>query len=375
MLKNEIFKILIEEIYPFWNRLYDERGGFFGSVDHTGSIDVNAPKGSLLQIRILWFYSRLYQVYKNEAVKNYAKHAYDFVCEYLITKAGTIWEVGDNFKVTDDTIHIYYQAFTVYALATYYDSFKDKEALRKALSIFKIMESMRDENGYKEQLNDENRLADLGFKADRTMNSILHIIEAYTELYKVSKDKKVYDALIFNLRLVVDRIYNKEASRLEVFFDEKLNSLVDYHSYGHDIEASWLLDLTQTFIKDKSLKDELKIITKSLAKKVLNEGFDGNFLVTENVLGHRSETFVWWCQAEAVVGFDRAYEETYQERYKAAKDKILENILTYFRDKKIKEWYWELDKDLKPIVNRPMVSNWKCPYHNGRMLIELLKEI
>ncbi|VEU83306.1 AGE family epimerase/isomerase [Acholeplasma hippikon] len=375
MQKNEIFKILIEEIYPFWNHLYDERGGFFGDVKNDGTIQINASKGALLQLRILWFYSRLYQVYPKDEVKTYAKHAYDFVSKYLITNKGTIWEVGSDFKVTDDTIHIYYQAFTVYALTTYYESFKDKEALKKALNTFKIMESMRDENGYKEQLNDENRLADLGFKADRTMNSILHIIEAYTQLYKVSKDKKVYEALIFNLRLVVEKIFNKDEGRLEVFFDEKLTSLVDYHSYGHDIEASWLLDLTQAFIKDKKLKDDLKLVTKQLAKVTLNEGFDGNFLITEKVLGHQSETYVWWPQAEAVIGFDRAYEETYQDCFKVARDKILENIFVYFKDKKIKEWYWELTKDFKPVLSRPLVSNWKCPYHNGRMLIELLKEI
>jgi len=375
MHKNELFKILTEEIYPFWNHLYDPNGGFFSLVDNDGNIHKEADRGVLLQLRILWFYSKLYSVYPTKEVKKYAQHAFDFVTKYFMTHQGTIWKIDHQFYIVDDTIHIYNQAFTVYALSQYYQSFKDDNALKKALNIFEVMESMRDENGYIEQLTKGNRLADLGFHADRTMNSILHMIEAYTLLYEVSENKKVHQALIYALELISNKIYNPTKNRLEVMFNHDMISLVDYHSFGHDIEASWLLRLTLPYIDNQNLKNKIINISDALVSEVYQKAYKNGYVISEKVLGIASESKVWWCQAEAVVGFHKAYEINHLTPYKTARDQILNFIHHHFIHHAHKEWYWELNIENEPNLERPLVSNWKCPYHNGRMYIELVKGI
>ena len=74
------------------------------------------------------------------------------------------------------------------------------------------------------------------------MNTLLHVFEAYTELYRVTKDPFTGDRLRFMMDLFADKVYNKELGRQEVFFDRTWNSLIDLYSYGHDIETSWLMD-------------------------------------------------------------------------------------------------------------------------------------
>src|SRR5690554_188031 len=330
MHKNELFNILTESIYPFWNHLYDPKGGFFSLVDHDGQINKQAHRGALLNLRILWFYSKLYEVYPTKEVKKYADHAYEFVTNYLITNEGTIWQVDQNFKIVDDTIHIYNQAFTVYALSQYYQSFNDQNALKHALKIFNIMESMRDENGYREQPNEGNRLADLGFDADRTMNAILHIIEAYTLLYEVSHHDKVHQALIYTLELMSNKIFNASKRRLEVMFDHDMVSLVDYHSYGHDIEASWLLRLTLPFIDNPTLKNKISNISDVLVSEVYKKAYKDSYIISEEVLGIPSDSKIWWCQAEAVIGFHKAYQTHKFATYKKARDETLNFIHKHF---------------------------------------------
>jgi mannobiose 2-epimerase len=39
------------------------------------------------------------------------------------------------------------------------------------------------------------------------------------------------------------------------------------------------------------------------------------------------------------------------------------------------EWYLKVDKEGSPDTSSPVVWPWKCPYHNGRMCLEVIKRI
>ena len=50
----------LEDILDYWMRfaIDDVNGGFVGKVDHKNKIDYSAPKGAVLNSRILWTFSQ-----------------------------------------------------------------------------------------------------------------------------------------------------------------------------------------------------------------------------------------------------------------------------------------------------------------------------
>jgi len=296
---------------------------------------------------------------------------------------GIYWSMNYDGSVLDSTKHTYNQAFAIYALSAFYEASKDMEALKKALELFKVIEQRcKDSAGYLEAFDDRfvkidnDKLSENGVMADRTMNTLLHVIEAYTELYRVSGNLQVRAQIEKILNLFADKIYNEKLHRQEVFFDNDYNSLIDLHSYGHDIETSWLIDRAVEVMDDGQLARKIFPITKDLARQILEGAFDGRSLPYECEKGVVNEKRVWWVQAETVVGFLNAYQKTdnKETKYLEAAKACLKFILDYQLDKRSgSEWYSEVNKDGTPIENIPIVEPWKCPYHNGRMCIEIIK--
>ena len=225
--------------------------------------------------------------------------------------------------------------------------------------------------------------------AGRTMNTLLHVFEAYTELYRVTADEEVKGRLYDILNLFADKMYNPKKKRQEVFFDMDYNTLIDLHSYGHDIETSWLIDRgieiigmqeKRQGITDgvyKKLYDKLTPITRALAGHVYEEAFNGNSLANECERGVVNTTRVWWVQAETVIGFLNAYEKNpAADEYRDAALSEWEFIQSCQIDRRPgSEWFWATNEDGTPQEGRPIVEPWKCPYHNGRMCMEVMKRI
>lgn len=374
---------LLNHIMPFWNKLKDERGGFYGYMDYDLNIDKNAIKGGILNSRIMWFYSNVYLTCKNEEALNYAKHSFEFLKNYCLDNenGGIYLLVNYDGTPFDDMKHTYNQAFAIYGLSSYYDATKDEEALKIAYELFNLIETKCvDEYGYTESFDrkwtlvDNELLSEEGFHADKTMNALLHIIEAYTELYRVDKNKKVEEKLKKALLVCKNAVYNSDTHILGVFFDTKMNSIADIHSYGHDIEASWLIDRALEVLNDEKLTKEIEDMTVEIADKVLKTAYENGALNNQNCEGKIDKTRVWWVQSESVVGFLNAYEKTKNEEYlKVALDiwkYIKENVVDH---REGAEWFWDLDFEGKPSSRKPIVESWKCPYHNGRMCLEIIR--
>ena len=384
MFTSEIKEHLTKDIIPFWRGLKDvEYGGFYGYMGYDLGLDKKAVKGCILNSRILWFFSNAYLVLKEEELLADAGHAFRFLKDYCVDKenGGVYWSLAFDGKPEDTTKHTYNQAFAIYALSSYYDASGDEEALSLAWELYEIIESRcKDEYGYLEAFNvrfepeDNDKLSENGVMAEKTMNTLLHVFEAYTELYRVTGEEKVADKLRYMMDLIADKVYNKEAGRQEVFFDRTWNSLIDLYSYGHDIETAWLVDRGLEVLDDKAYTEKLSPITRTITENIYKRAYIDHSLVNEAENGVVDTTRVWWVQAEAVVGFLNGYQKTpeHREYLEAAKD-IWDYIKTCVVDKRSgSEWFWSVDRDRKPI-EKPIVEPWKCPYHNGRMCFEVIK--
>ncbi len=386
MFKKEIEKELTEHIIPFWKGLKDEEfGGYYGYLGFDLKLDKKAVKGCILNSRILWFFSNAYILLKDASLLEEAKHAYKFMTEHCLDRkyGGIYWSLNYDGSVFDSTKHTYNQAFAIYALSSYYNASGDEAALKEALTLQKIVEEKcTDEIGYLEAFKEDfspesnEKLSENGVMAEKTMNTLLHVLEAYTELYRVSRNELAKERLMFMLDIIETKIYNSRLKRQEVFFDASYNSLIDLHSYGHDIETSWLVDRALEIIEEPGYSERLSKVTRALSERIYERAYIGGSLLNECEKGVDDTTRIWWVQAETVVGFVNAYEKSGDGKFLKAAENVWNYIKEYQIDKREgSEWFYAVDENGKPDPDRPIVEEWKCPYHNGRMCMEIIKRL
>ena len=125
----------------------------------------------------------------------------------------------------------------------------------------------------------------------------------------------------------------------------------------------------------ESYRSKLSPITKDLTAQIYKIAFDGHSLANECDKGVVNEHRIWWVQAESVIGFLNGYQrDRSHAEYLEAALRQWEFIKEYVIDKREgSEWFWEVDKNGKPYPDRPIVEPWKCPYHNGRMCMEIMR--
>lgn len=386
-MKEEITKHLTDDIIPFWKNLRDDEfGGYYGYLDYDLKLDKKAEKGCILNSRITWFFSNAYTLLKDKSLLEEADHGYEFLKEYCIDKeyGGIYWSMKYDGTPLDTTKHTYNQAFCIYALSSYYEASGKQEALELARKLYELIETRcMDDNGYLEAFTRDfkpesnEKLSENGVLAEKTMNTLLHVLEAYTELYRVSHDEKVGDRLRWIMDTFADKVYNPKLKRQEVFFDKDYNSIIDLHSYGHDIETAWLMDRSLEVLGDAAYTEKLTPITKALTENIYNVAFDGHSLSNECDKGVVDTNRVWWVQAETIVGFLNGYEkDPSKTQYKEAAEAAWQFIKEHVIDKRQgSEWYWLVRQDGSPVEGKPIVEPWKCPYHNGRMCMEVIRRL
>lgn len=375
-------------ILPFWMGLKDdEYGGYYGYVSHDLSVKRDAPKGCVLCSRLLWTFSEAAGVLNDDSLIPYAAHAFDFLRRFWdYEQGGLYWMLDYKGSPLDMMKHTYCQAFGIYGLCAYARVSGSRDARDMAMALYRVIEGRcRDEKGYLEAFGRDFSLVDNSALSDskglvnshrvacRTMNATLHVMEAYTQLYLLTKDKSVLKSLRELVSIMTEKIYNNNERRQEVFFDRDWQSLVDMQSFGHDIEASWLLCETAHAALSENERRRCEEVSEALASSVYERAYHGAWLDNEIEDGETDTTRIWWVQAEAVVGFYNAYQLTGEEKYRVASNAVFENILDKLVDKRRgSEWFWRLDENDAP-DDKPIVEPWKCPYHNGRMCMELIQ--
>ena len=387
MMLEEVKAHLLNDIIPFWKNLRDDEfGGYYGYMDYNLKLDKKAVKGCILNSRITWFFANAYTLLKDESLLEEAKHGFAFMKEHCMDKenGGIFWSMKYDGTPEDTTKHTYNQAFSIYALSSYYEATHDEEALVMAKELFHIIETKcTDEIGYKEAFDKEfhevenDKLSENGVIAEKTMNTLLHVFEAYTELYRVAKLPEVKERLEWIMDTFADKVYNPKLHRQEVFFDRNMNTILDLHSYGHDIETAWLMDRGVEVLGEKKYEEKMTPITKDLTAEIYKVAFDGHSLANECEKGVVNVHRIWWVQAETVIGFLNGWQKdpSRTEYLEAAKSEW-QFIKDHVMDKRQgSEWFWEVDPSGKPYEGRPIVEPWKCPYHNGRMCFEVIRRL
>lgn len=375
-----------KKLIPFWLGMKDEKhGGYYGYMDYGLHIDPCYEKGCILNSRILWFFSNAYLLLGDEELKKAADHAWYFMKDHCIDPlyGGIYWSVTCDGQIHDDTKHTYNQAFAIYALSSYYKAVKNDEALKLAFELQRVIEERcTDDLGYQEAFDrrfqpvSNEKLSENGVMAEKTMNTLLHVFEAYTELYHVSHDEATAKCLRAMLDTIAEKVYNPALGRQEVFFDKNWHTLIDLSSFGHDIETAWLVDRGLDVLNDAGYRQKLAPITDTLTRNVFKRAFRGGSLMNESERGVPDTTRVWWVQAEAVVGFVNAWQKNPAEtKWLEAAGQVWDYIKAYLIDKrKGSEWFWAVDEYGQP-MEKPIVEPWKCPYHNGRMCIEIIRRL
>lgn len=386
-MKDEIRDHLVSDIIPFWKGLRDdEYGGYYGYLSYDLKLDKKAEKGCILNSRIMWFFSNAYTLLKDKTLLDEADHGYAFLKDYCIDSenGGIYWSMNYDGTPLDTTKHTYNQAFCIYALSSYYEASGKEEALELAKQLFHMIEEKcTDDQGYLEAFTRDfkpesnEKLSENGVLAEKTMNTLLHVFEAYTELYRVSKDTEVKERLEWIMDVFADKVYDSACKRQEVFFDKNYNSLIDLHSYGHDIETAWLIDRGVEVLGEEAYSRKMTPITKALTQNIYEVAFDGHSLANECEKGVVDTNRVWWVQAETIVGFLNGYEkDPSKTEYKEAAEAVWQFIKEHVIDpREGSEWFWLVRQDGTPVEGKPIVEPWKCPYHNGRMCMEVIRRL
>ena len=381
MFRDEIRDHLEKKILPFWKALKDDTyGGFYGYMDSNLILNRTADKGCILNSRILWTFSAAAEALHSEELRAYADHAMAFLERFEDPdNGGMYWSVTYDGKLADTTKHTYCQAFAIYGLAAYYRLTGKQEALDKAMKLFRIIEGRcKDEGGYLEALKADfspesnEKLSENGVMASRTMNTLLHVVEAYTELHRAHPDIQVMVACVEGLNQLLDRVYNPGKRRMDVFFDGDFRPLLDMQSYGHDIEGSWLIwDSAATFIRPEGQEPWRKMCL-DLLESATERAFADHGLDYETVDGVTNRSRDWWPQAEAMLGFEFGWRMTGDPVWLSRLRTQWEYVKRVIVDpREGGEWYYAAGEDGTPSV-KPVVEEWKCPYHNGRMCLRLM---
>jgi mannobiose 2-epimerase len=381
---------LENNIVPFWlDRAVDsEHGGFIGQMSNDGTIDYQAHKGLILNTRILWAFSALYRFKPDPRYREMAEHANEFLQAHFWdgTYGGTFWLLDFRRNPMDDKKKIYGQAFYIYALAEFYRAFENPSALDQASETFELIEMhSRDPKygGYIEvcsrdwSVAEDLRLSDKDMDEKKSMNNHLHLLEAYTNLYRIRQDSLLRQRLTELIHIFDQRIMDPATGHLNHFFDESWQPKSDNYTFGHDIEASWLLCEAAEVLEDKNVASLAQRLALRLAHVTLSEGFDSDGgLCYEGRAGKvTNPNRQWWPQAESVVGFLNAYELSGEKVFLEAAKKAWTYIEKHFVDTEYGEWFWRIFPDGRFDPTEPKVSQWKGPYHNVRACLEIIKRL
>lgn len=389
-LRKEVLDELTQNILPFWiNKMKDEgQGGFYGQITGDNRLVKQATKGGILNARILWtFSSAALHLHSSEYLK-VAQYAKEYIFQHFFDDkfGGTYWSLNADGTPSDKKKQIYSQAFFIYALVEYYRASGEEVALEKAKELFRLIEKYsfdKQKNGYLEaysrewNLLEDLRLSEKDANEKKTMNTHLHVLEAYTNLYRVWKDESLKIQLKNLIEIFLEKMINKETHHLDLFFDEDWNCKSRIYSYGHDIEASWLLDEAAVVLGDTGILERVRHIILCVADASA-EGLreDGRMLNEKDIAArHLDDNSDWWPQAESIVGFFNAYQLTLKEDYLTKAINNWEFVKKNIVDRENGEWFWAVSANGDKDRVNDKAGFWKCPYHNGRMCLELIDRI
>jgi mannobiose 2-epimerase len=378
---------LRDGMLPFWTTeaVDRENGGFFGRIDEHGRPDPSAGKGLVLNARILWSFSAVLRRWPDPIVREVSDRAFRYLVDHFLDpeNSGLFWEVDSEGRELQGRKQTYGQAFGIYGLAEYFRATGTRAAIELAERLFEDIEAHALDSvsgGYWEARErgwepiDDIRLSPIDMNAPFSMNTHLHLLEAYTCLVLASDKPRPRNRLRAVLEIMLDQIIDPETGHLILFHDERWRPMSSVVSYGHEIEASWLLCEAAEVVGDATLVERAKAVAMRLAESVLSAGYDrvAGGIYYELSAGRELDTQKhWWVQAEGIVGFLNAYQLSGRGEFLDAALKTWEFIDAHVIDRTLGEWHNRVTAQGEPIPALNLVDFWKCPYHNTRAMLEI----
>ena len=385
-LRKEVTEELEGNILPFWmNKMTDrERGGFYGRISGEDVLMPDEPKGAILNARILWTFSAAYRLLKKPEYRATATRAKRYLLDFFYDKqfGGIYWSVDCEGNPLDTKKQIYALGFAIYGLSEYARATGDEEALEYAIRLFEVIEKYSfdaEKNGYVEALTRDwqpiadMRLSDKDENEKKTMNTHLHILEPYANLYRIWKDGRLKTQLKNLIKLFVTKILDTQTYHLNLFFEDDWTNKYHLISYGHDIEASWLIHEAALVLGDETVLKQIEPVIVRIARAA-DEGLNADGSMTYERFSDKGETdreLHWWVQAENVVGHLNLYQHFGDEEALSTALRCWQFIKDKLIDRENGEWYWSRFADGSINRNDDKAGFWKCPYHNGRMCLEI----
>jgi mannobiose 2-epimerase len=386
---------LTDNILPFWMRHTVDRahGGFYGAIDCDLQVDRQAPRASVINSRILWTFSAAARVLGDRTYRETADWAYEYNANKFRDKeyGGVYWMLDYLGNPISDRKQIYAQAFAAYGMAEYFRATGRAESLEWAKQLFCLIEEKSAEPQYGGYLEarardwtalEDLRLSEKDLNSPKSMNTHLHVLEAYTNLLRVWDDDGLRAGLTRLLEVTMDRIVDGGTGHFKMFFDNQWTSLTDHVSFGHDIEGSWLMLEAAEVLGERALIGRARELAVRMAQAVYDEGLDQDGSIFYEASHGRmvDPNKHWWAQAEAVVGFYNAYQISGQQHFRTAAWRVWEYIEDKIVDKVHGEWHAKLKPDGTPWKAEEdsdacLVGAWKCPYHNGRVCLEMMERL
>ena len=389
IFKGELLEEL-EQILYYWGTMVpdDTQGGFYGKIDNDNNVTAGAPKGSVLNARILWSFSAAYNFSPDPLYLDMANRAYNYITQYFIDTehGGVYWTVDFEGNPLDTKKQVYAIAFTIYALSEFYLASGNEAARQKAIDLFYLLvEKAYDpiQTGYFEAFTrDWQPIEDLRLSAKdanekKTMNTHLHVLEGYTNLYRIWPDLALREHIQILINNFFDHFIDAETQHLSLFFDENWHPKSSLVSYGHDIEATWLLLEAAEVIGDEAMAERIRDITIAIADATTNGVDDDGGLCYEYepAEDHLIREKHWWVQAEAMVGFYNAWQLSNNQQYLNIAIKTWAFVKDNILDKANGEWFWGIDQNGAVMQGEDKAGLWKCPYHNSRACLEIIRRI
>lgn len=394
-LRTKVAAELQFDILPFWlkHTIDEEFGGFRGRVANDLTIDPLAGKGLILNARILWTFSKAYSVFREPVYLAAARRAFDYLCSHFWDDefGGVYWMVDHLGQPLDTRKRIYGQAFTIYALAEYAHATAEPQAIDRAMSLVAQIELTghdAEHGGYFETyerdwtLAMDQRLSDVDMDEKRSMNTHLHMLEAYATLLRHHEDVTVRFRLRELIEVFLKYIVNPITHHFILFFDEEWHPRSRKVSFGHDIEGSWLLCEAAEVLGDGDVLARVRAEAVKMAQVVYEQGLDRDGGLLYEAEEHASGVCEivdsdkhWWPQAEAVVGCLNAYELSGEPHFLDAANRSWAFIEEHIIDHEFGEWFWLVSQAGVPDMEQDKVGPWKCPYHNSRTCFETMERL
>lgn len=378
----------LAHILNYWKNtvVNKKRDGFYGAVSYTDIPDPDAPLGIVMYSRLLWSFSAAASFTGDPEWRSLAGLAYTGIADFFEDKewGGVFWSVSPDGRIMDDRKQLYGIAFCIYGLSEYYSLTRDSNVLAKATTLYRLIEHYGFDttcNGYVEAFTrdwkeiSDMRLSEKDQNERKTMNTHLHIVEAYANLYAVWPDQGLKERIQNLLFLFDARFIDPETGHLNLFFNDQWDLKSRLISYGHDIEAAWLLAWCAGQIGDTSWLERINNKVPRIADAAAR-GLDGDgglwyeFEPETHQLVMEKHA---WPQAEALLGFYHAWTVTGDEKYLRKLRQCWSFIQQFIKDKQGGEWFWGVYGDYS-VMKKDKAGFWKCPYHNTRAVLGLLKK-